>query len=134
MHCISERSENAFLHNDWAERMCMPELMKIKFFNSTQFNSAVKIEFTFWIIWCILALENTENFSIFVLHAIRILNKSQQCVTLHTFIFFFSSHRSLLILQVEKNNISGLEFHFSLGRESPYQHLWMEGSWNIWEG
>ena len=28
---------------------------------------------------------------------------------------------------------AGLEFRLSLGRESPYQHLWMEGSWNAWE-
>ena len=26
---------------------------------------------------------------------------------------------------------SGLEFHYLLGRQSPYQHLGVEGSWNF---
>ena len=43
--------------------------------------------------------------------------------------FFYMVHKISCIMGLE----AGLEFQFFLGRESPYQHLKMEGSWNFWK-
>ena len=40
------------------------------------------------------------------------------------------------LLTIGCKGMSGLQFNFFIGSESPYQHLWMKGTWNFffWGG